>query len=178
MLWIALKIASNLSGASVLLSRWMVPRIKLFLCRLYLARIFDFSSATLAKYRLLSYMISPQWKTPGWSAVNGCSAWMLNPSFTKLFNPAFVGVNSIVLVWSQTIRLISSGILLLNERSPASICAMGIFSLDAATAPASVEFVSPYKITKSGFSFTRISSSFSIIKAVCLAWFCEPTLRL
>ena len=47
-----------------------------------------------------------------------------------------VGLNSIVEQWSQQILLISSGIALLNERNPASICTIGIWILEAAIAPA------------------------------------------
>ncbi len=45
--------------------------------------------------------------------------------------------------WSVSTRLSSSGIARSNERIPASTCATGIPAWAAASAPASVEFVSP-----------------------------------
>ena len=51
---------------------------------------------------------------------------------------------------STSIRFRSSGIERSNERSPASTCATGTWP--AASAPASVEFVSPYTSTQSGRS--------------------------
>ena len=45
--------------------------------------------------------------------------------------------------WSVSTRFSSSGMLRSNERMPASTCATGIRICAAASAPASVEFVSP-----------------------------------
>ena len=55
----------------------------------------------------------------------------------------WVGASSRSAAWSVSTRLCSSGIRRLNERSPASRCATGTCSFTAATAAASVEFVSP-----------------------------------
>ena len=49
---------------------------------------------------------------------------------------------------------------MLNERKPDSTCIIGTCNLAAAIAPASVEFVSPYTNTQSGFSVNIISSIF------------------
>ena len=46
-------------------------------------------------------------------------------------------------IWSVSTLLISSGIRRLKLLRPASTCATGIWSLTAAMAPATVEFVSP-----------------------------------
>ncbi len=52
-----------------------------------------------------------------------------------------------------------------------------MWTLDAASAPASVEFTSPTTITASGFSSTKSSSSRIIAVPVWTAWVPEPTLR-
>ena len=54
-----------------------------------------------------------------------------------------VGHNSNVEILSDKILFTSSGIFILNERSPASTCTTGICNLTAAKAPAKVELVSP-----------------------------------
>ena len=46
--------------------------------------------------------------------------------------------------WSVQTRLISSGLSFVPRRLPASTCSTGIISFPAASAAASVEFVSPY----------------------------------
>ena len=61
---------------------------------------------------------------------------------------------------------------MLNERKPDSTCIIGTCNLAAAIAPASVEFVSPYTNTQSGFSVNIISSIPINISAVILP--CEP----
>ena len=54
-----------------------------------------------------------------------------------------VGGNNSVETASVTTRLISSGIVRLKDLKPASTCISGKVNLDATSAPASVEFVSP-----------------------------------
>ena len=51
--------------------------------------------------------------------------------------------SSSALRWSVSTRLISSGMARSNERMPASTCATGTPCWTAASAPASVELVSP-----------------------------------
>ena len=80
---------------------------------------------------------------PGLSAVKGDLLLTENPSLTRLSKPVLVGEKSIAETWSQTMRLISSGMDLLKERSPASICTIGVCIFEAAMAADSVEFVSP-----------------------------------
>ena len=48
----------------------------------------------------------------------------------------------------------------MNDLRPASMCAMGIDNLDAAIAPARVEFVSPKTKTNSGLSINKILQFF------------------
>ena len=55
-------------------------------------------------------------------------------------------------------RLISSGIFLLNERQPASMCIMGIWSFAAAIETAGAVLVSPCTMTRWGDSVSRICS--------------------
>ena len=80
-------------------------------------------------------MTSPQF--------NNVQGNCLKPSWCKFLIACSVGQNNTELILSVRIRLISSGIFILYERSPASICATRICNLLAAKAPARVEFVSP-----------------------------------
>ena len=72
--------------------------------------------------------------------------------------------------WSATTRLSSSGIRRSKLRRPASTWATGMPSLAAPSAPASVEFVSPYTSTASGRSATRTGSRAMSIRPVCSPW--------
>jgi hypothetical protein len=73
---------------------------------------------------------------------------------------------------SATMRLVSSGMVRSNERRPASMWPMGIWSFAATSAAASVELTSPGTSTTSGETSSRIGSRRSITRAVCCA--CEP----
>ena len=64
-------------------------------------------------------------------------------------------------------RLRSSGIVRSNERIPASTCTTGTPASAAASAPASVELVSPYTSTASGRSCASSGSSAPSIRASC-----------
>ena len=99
-----------------------------------------------------SYITSPTWLTPA-----------TTPSRPRFSTAWFVGQSSKAETWSVRTRLSSSGMPRSNDRNPASTCAMGIPSLAAASAPAKVEFVSPYTITMSGL---RRSSSASIAPSI------------
>ena len=75
-------------------------------------------------------------------------------------------------------RLISSGIVLSNERSPASTCASGTPSFAPASAAPIVEFTSPYRTASDG-EFSRNSRSMpTSTSAVCVACVPDPTPRL
>ena len=65
------------------------------------------------------------------------------PSFARFSTAVSVEHSSRSLAWSVSTRFSSSGIVLSNERMPASTCATGTCRCAAASAPASVEFVSP-----------------------------------
>ena len=86
-----------------------------------------------------------------------------------------LGQNSRVDSVSVTTRLISSGITRLNDRKPASTCAIGTCILAAASAPASVEFVSPYTSTASGVVSAIARSMPTSMPLVCSPWDAEPT---
>ena len=70
---------------------------------------------------------------------------------------------------SVTILLISSGMDISKLRSPASTCAIGIWSFLAVMEHAKVEFTSPTTITRSGRSWIHTSSNAVKILAVCRA---------
>ena len=63
-------------------------------------------------------------------------------------------------------RLTSSGIARSYERIPASTCATGSPACTAVSAPASVEFVSPYTSTRSGASAASSGSRPASMRAV------------
>ena len=65
------------------------------------------------------------------------------PSEARLAAASGVGANRQRARWSLTMRLTSSGMRRSNERSPASMWAIGTVSLAATSDPANVEFVSP-----------------------------------
>ena len=79
--------------------------------------------------------------------------------------------------WSVSRRLISSGIVLSNERSPASTWASGTPSFAPASAAPTVEFTSPYStVSAGGFAWYSRSMPTST-SAVCEACVPEPTPR-
>ena len=108
-------------------------------------------SAIAEKYIELSYITSPDSTTrcPRPSANRTRLLIDENPSASRLRKPVIVGVNSTDDNWSHTMRLISSGMPMLNDLSPASTWNTGTWIFDAATAAANVLFVSPYTITPS-----------------------------
>ncbi len=65
------------------------------------------------------------------------------PSWRRLATATAVEHSSSALAWSTSTRLSSSGIERSNERIPASTCTTGTRAWAPASAPASVEFVSP-----------------------------------
>ena len=75
--------------------------------------------------------------------------------------------------WSVSLRLCSSGIAQSNERRPASRWQTGICSLTAASAPASVELMSPGTTTRSGRSSWNTCSRPVSARAVCSP--CRPS---
>ncbi len=104
----------------------MVTRINLFFSIDIDSRTGDFFlSASPAKNSELSYMISPVRYIFGLSIVYGGLFSGRNPSLIRFLNAAFVGAKSRVEEWSLMILLISSGIVLLNDLSPASIWITG-----------------------------------------------------
>src|SRR6059036_1538538 len=132
-------------------------------------------SSTLAGRCRVTRMYSP-FRTPKrWRMSRERAAWALcsatsyitsptrctprpMPSLTRLSTAVSVGQKRSAERWSATTRLISSGIDRLNDRRPASTCPRGRPIFDATSAPASVEFVSPYTRTRSGFSRSKTSS--------------------
>jgi hypothetical protein len=99
------------------------------------------------------------------------------PSRRRFSSPSADGVSSSSHNRSVTIRLISSGIVRSNDRSPASTCAHGRHSFAATSAPASVEFTSPTTTSMSGLrACTTFSSSIRIFP-VCSACDPDPTPR-
>jgi hypothetical protein len=79
--------------------------------------------------------------------------------------------------WSVSTRLSSSGIVRSYERIPASTWATGIPACAPASAPASVEFVSPYTSTVSGASAASSGSSAASMRAVWLVLEPPPSSR-
>src|SRR5439155_808805 len=79
------------------------------------------------------------------------TTWMPDVTFScrRFFSDVDVGAKSKSDNWSATIRLISSGIVLSNERMPASTCARGRSCFRARRAAATVVFVSPWTMTRS-----------------------------
>ena len=84
------------------------------------------------------------------------------------------GQKSRLEIRSTSIRFSSSGIARSKERRPASTWATGTSSLPAASAPASVEFVSPKTRTTSGRSSSTAASIPGSIRPVCSPCVPEP----
>ena len=97
------------------------------------------------------------------------------PSASRLSRASGEWMNRSWENWSATIRLISSGIVRSNERRPASTWPIGMRSLAAVSAAASVEFTSPGTSTTSGSASSSTGSSRSMTAAVCCACDPEPT---
>ena len=79
------------------------------------------------------------------SAITSPTRWdsPRTPSRSRLRIAVSVEHSSSSLAWSVRTRFSSSGMERSNERIPASTCPVGIPACDAASAPASVELVSP-----------------------------------
>ena len=79
------------------------------------------------------------------SAITSPTRWTSPAAASRRRLSTAVGVeqSSRSLAWSVSTRLSSSGIERSNERMPASTCPTGMRSWAAASAPASVELVSP-----------------------------------
>jgi hypothetical protein len=71
------------------------------------------------------------------------------------------------LAWSVSTRFSSSGIARSKDRMPASTWPVGMPARDAASAPASVELVSPNTSTMVGSSSASTGSSAARMRAVC-----------
>ena len=94
------------------------------------------------------------------------SASPRTPSLSRLSIAVSVEQSSRSLAWSVSTRFSSSGMERSNERMPASTWPTAIPAWDAASAPASVEFVSPYTSTSEGSSSSSTGSSAARMRAV------------
>ena len=100
------------------------------------------------------------------------------PSRRRFSSASGLGVRRRSASASVTSRLISSGMVRSNERSPASTWATRAPSFEATSVQAMVEFTSPTTTTQSGAKAVSTGSNRIMIWAVCPAWLPEPTSRL
>ncbi len=99
------------------------------------------------------------------------------PSLPRFSSASGDGVQRSSASESVTILLISSGMVLSNDRRPASRWATGMLSFTAVSVAAMVEFTSPTTMTMSGFRARNSSSHTAITFPVCTAWVPLPTPR-
>ena len=99
------------------------------------------------------------------------------PSLKRIFFCVSVGAKQKSEILSVRTRFVSSG-MFVYARRPASTCAIGMWSFVAARETARTVLVSPWTISKSGFSSKKIFSTSISIRPVMFPWVPDPMPRL